>query len=1091
MRTPPTEPFSIQPLEPRQMLAYPSSYTIPDAYGLSEPGGAFPPPAAIPGDDAEAFGSTIAAIGDVDGDGVGDVVIGWPTRGSAHVYSTKTRSLLFTMQADLAGFSRTVAGVGDVSGDGVPDVAVGAGQERDADGNQILSGRIRIYSGVNGVLIHEHLGTGEDELGYTVAATGDVNGDGRPDYAVGAPGFDGDRGRVYIYSGLDGTVFRTITGDNPGDRFGQAISAGVDLPTNKAGDGLDMIGEIVVGSPGSEGAGRDRGRAYIYDGATLNMRLLMNGAADDDGFGASVLAVAESATRSAVLIGSPGHDESGEANAGLVQALGVDGQPIAIRAGTMEEPIGQKIVPLGAITVTGGKTFLTGQTWGLFESIDLVSVGTRDTLASRPVTGLGDVDGDGFDDIAINLAGTRGAEWRSPFILLNDAIRGSSDNGRFLWGGAYGKSSYIVTDGVRQSWSKVPGLERSAIFSVNDRGIIFGADIITTAGAESPGRLFILSGGVKTYIDQAAIVGGTAPVFENMVLVRFNNTGDAVLFEQDFSSSAIPRAWLYRTGGQLEFLWNGYATDINDLGQIPGVRDAGGGTTQVVYRDAAGAVAIIPGLLDVGVIDNDGVVYGVDATGGFLASWTPAAGVRNLAALPGGQARVVDADNTGRVLVVITSSQSLATEHIYQPRDGGFAVGEQFNPAAIATIAEPRLNDAKWVVRSRFIGKPDETAPIEPSSPLDSVETAAGLVAVGVHDNGNLVLWNQAPTAGWFQNQLAYESLQGGTSIITRDVAVYIDPRDGAKRVLAVTDRGTYWFIYDRVDAPAKLPVVLIQPTADEAFAGKVTRFVSPDGRVHLVGLNRDGDFIMLFQNSIAATGSVDNWSVVNLTDLQLDPQGLSTPRFSGELDAWTNSWGGMNIGGIDEFGHIKVIWWAPGLDFWRTDDLTTIAGTPALSGDVKAITTSWGGVTIAGVDSQGRAVSTWWAPGIEWRTDELGADAGLLEGGSLSGWVTPWGGMNFVGIDAATGAIKVVWWAPGLDSWSVNNLGGMEGLTQAEARSIRLTAGIDGQGRASVLYRSPAKSASDVRYVLGHQIALQWAPGDAAWTPEDISWSV
>lgn len=1087
MRNRPSEAFGVQPLEPRQLMAYTSTFTIPEAFGIAEPGGVFAPPAEIPADDPEPFGATIAAIGDVDDDGVSDVVIGWPTRGNAHVYSTKTRALLFTIQADLAGFSRTLAGVGDVNGDGVPDLAVGAGQEQDGDGNPVLSGRIRIYSGADGFLIHEHLGAGEDELGYAVSGAGDLNDDGRADYAIGAPGFENDRGRVYVYSGLNGSLIRTMTGDNPGDRFGQALSAGVDLPTNKAGDGLDMKGEFVVGEPGYDGAGTDRGRVYVYDGPTGTIRFILTGTADNDGFGASVLAVAESATRAAVLVGAPGHDEGEEANAGLLRAYGVDGQPSAIRAGTTAQPIGQRIIPLGAISTSGGQAYLAGSAWELYESVDLVAVTTRDQGTNRPLAALGDVDGDGFGDFASGRPAPDGARWQSGFALIDDAIRGTSDNGRFLWGGVYNKPSYIVTDGVRQSWSVIPGLGRSTIYSVNDAGLILGSELVDGVSGEEPGRMFVLSGGVKRYLDQSTISGASAPVFANLFAVKMNNNGDAVLFEQDFSSGGLPRAWLYQSDGRLTYLWDGYATDLNDLGQIVGERNAAGQSV-VVYRDAAGAETILD-LLTVGVINNDGTVFGVDSTGQALASWHPTTGVVSLALLPGGSTHVIDANNSGWVVLAVGVSAVRSDVYVYEPGDAQLTAAGQLNPNTLATVAEPRLNEHKWLVQPGMIAKPNETAPTEASGPLDSVETATGLVTVGVNDDGHLVMWVQGPP-GWGQLALPYQTGGGGTSIITRDVAVYIDPRDGARRVLAVTDQGTYWFIKDSVSAVADEPVVLIAPTADEAFAGKVTRFVSPDMRVHLVGLNADGDFIMLFQNSTAAPDSVDNWSVVNLTDLQLAPQSLETPRFAGELDAWTTPWGGMNIAGIDETGHIKVIWWAPGLDFWRTDDLTNIAGTPALTGDVKAITTSWGGVTIAGADTSGRVISTWWAPGIEWRTDELGSDAGLLEG-SLSGYFTPWGGMNFVGVDRTTGAIKVVWWAPGLDQWSVDTLGGLEGLSQAEAESIRLTAGVDGRSRASVLYRSPTTSDSDRRFVAGHLVALQWAPGDLAWTPEDLSWSV
>jgi FG-GAP repeat len=210
----------------------------------------------FPGDATnDRLGASVAAAGDVNGDGFPDLIAGAPEDfnvfalqpGYARVYSGKDGMVLMTLDKGAGGsngekFGAAVGGAGDINNDGFDDLIVGAPSEST---NGPSAGEALVYSGANGQLLFSVLGDSTGDLaGRAVAGAGDINGDSVPDFIVGMPGAainGSNSGMIRVFSGVNGSQLLQVLGQASGDRFGFAVDAAGDFD----GDGND---DLLVGS---------------------------------------------------------------------------------------------------------------------------------------------------------------------------------------------------------------------------------------------------------------------------------------------------------------------------------------------------------------------------------------------------------------------------------------------------------------------------------------------------------------------------------------------------------------------------------------------------------------------------------------------------------------------------------------------------------------------------------------------------------------------------------------------------------------------------------------------------------------------------
>ena len=338
-------------------------------------------------------GQLATAIGDVNGDGYTDLAVSAPKHagggqiyiiegpmggGAGRQFELSDANAILTGESFGAQAGVSVAGLGDIDDDGFDDVLIGANLEGISGAAYLVYGPIpptMSLADADAEIIGEFDG---DEVGWNVAAAGDVDADGRPDLLIAAPysGF-ASQGAVYLVSAAD---VQTMSLADATVRFIgdiQGASVGWDIAGNADFNG-DGLADMMFGGP-LAGAGR----VYIEHGTgsgtaqteknLADADVILLGDSNGDQAGSSVAFVGDidGDGRADAAIGAPGARLQGD-EVGLVYLV-------------LADPAGP--LPGGGGDLTGAPAILAGSVPG--------------DRAGNTLSAAGDVNGDGFDDFVV------------------------------------------------------------------------------------------------------------------------------------------------------------------------------------------------------------------------------------------------------------------------------------------------------------------------------------------------------------------------------------------------------------------------------------------------------------------------------------------------------------------------------------------------------------------------------------------------------------------------------------------------------------------------------------------------------------------
>jgi len=428
----------------------------------------------------DSAGWSVAGVGDVDGDGLPDMLIGAYTESGVSSYAGTSylvmgqaspgaqRSLALAearirgeASSDRSGYS--VDGAGDVNGDGMADLLIGAPYEAtggiSAGAAYLLRGPVSGDVSLSTATLKLVGESDYDQAGQSVAGIGDAEGDGQRDVLIGAPGADAGSttpGAAYLMPGTASGVRALATaptrlvGAQDGEQAGWSTGGAGDVD----GDGL---ADMLIGAPGNSARGSDSGQAYLVPGGVSGAVNLADmpglqgddeghyagwsvaGAGDVDGDGLDdvlvgavgweeftgvtylVTATVNGTMRleSAATASFPGEREGSFAGWSVDGAGDVDGDGAADLIIGANEFYSGTTDGVGAVYLILGGEGLAGIRPLTEADVKFNGAATND-YAGSAVAGLGDVDGDGYDDqlVGAPYADIAAGDGGSAYLIL-------------------------------------------------------------------------------------------------------------------------------------------------------------------------------------------------------------------------------------------------------------------------------------------------------------------------------------------------------------------------------------------------------------------------------------------------------------------------------------------------------------------------------------------------------------------------------------------------------------------------------------------------------------------------------------------------
>lgn len=372
----------------------------------------------------DQFGAVIVPFHDIDGDGTVDLLIGCPAwdngaasnAGRVELRSGRTGALLRTNNGTNTNdyFGSSIAVLADLNGDGVPEYLVGVPL---ADNGGPDCGAVKVFSGATGGLMRNHyLSENNAQLGTAVVALPDIDSDGVPDYAAGAPQNTNVSpvGRVFFYSGRTGNVIRTRYGFSSYGLYGATLTVVGDV----TGNGTNCL---AIGSPHEQVLqAYSAGTVDIVSLSTFVRLTTLTGSYAGDHFGSTIEALGDidGDGRADLAVSSP------DSSYGTVRILRIDGTVIRTHYGsTAGSRAGLGLGCVGDVDFDGVPDYGIGEPFAgsgdarIFSGrtgaeLAHITAGSSGAMWGRTIVAVGDTDHDAFGEFAISMPNQGNGEMR-------------------------------------------------------------------------------------------------------------------------------------------------------------------------------------------------------------------------------------------------------------------------------------------------------------------------------------------------------------------------------------------------------------------------------------------------------------------------------------------------------------------------------------------------------------------------------------------------------------------------------------------------------------------------------------------------------